>query len=572
MKTRLCFRLTCLTVLVFSVFSVGFAQDADIQNTVRVIYFVPQQTTPRPNIAAELNGLIKDVQRFFADEMQRHGFGRKTFALETNPRGSVILHRVNGQFPQVYYQYQTVQQVSAEITPRFDFARNVYLVVLEIGQEKVDGGWCGVGGYNWNDRTRSFGGRALVSTYADCLSEDEGAELIAHELGHAFALFHDFSDDRYLMSYGDHRTQLSRCAAEWLNAHRYFNNRRNPQSNRATTFAMLPVEEVPPTGIRLQFEVTDPDGLQYAQLLTTSTGLDPGGQMLVGCQALTQQTDTARFVIKELPTLGNTYPVVFRIVDRLGNYAWESYEIQTPGLAAGPKIEGPWLWMLTSTGNLGGASAAASGIDYLSVASNGSISEQHIATAGAREGEAVAEHVWTQHSLAPTGNDNITDLINAIGWASSDIDNAVVYGSVILNAPRMQETTMFVGSDDAVRVYLNGTLVHNNPINRGASDYQDTFPVRLKKGENVLLVAVYEFWGRWSGFFGLHSDAEYTVMPQSSENTQAYQNVVDVNGDGVVNILDLVLVANAIGENAPDLNADGIVNILDLVLVAGAFE
>ena len=53
---------------------------------------------------------------------------------------------------------------------------------------------------------------------------------------------------------------------------------------------------------------------------------------------------------------------------------------------------------------------------------------------------------------------------------------------------------------------------------------------------------------------------------------QATQPSADVNDDGVVNILDLVLVANAIGEKSPDLNGDGIVNILDLVIVANAFE
>ena len=46
---------------------------------------------------------------------------------------------------------------------------------------------------------------------------------------------------------------------------------------------------------------------------------------------------------------------------------------------------------------------------------------------------------------------------------------------------------------------------------------------------------------------------------------------VDVNGDGTVNILDLVVVANAFGKQQPDLNGDGVVNILDLVVVANAF-
>ncbi len=46
---------------------------------------------------------------------------------------------------------------------------------------------------------------------------------------------------------------------------------------------------------------------------------------------------------------------------------------------------------------------------------------------------------------------------------------------------------------------------------------------------------------------------------------------VDVNEDGVVNVLDLVVVANALGEADPDLNGDGVVNIQDLVIVANAF-
>ena len=47
---------------------------------------------------------------------------------------------------------------------------------------------------------------------------------------------------------------------------------------------------------------------------------------------------------------------------------------------------------------------------------------------------------------------------------------------------------------------------------------------------------------------------------------------VDINGDGVVNILDLVSVSanfGQTGENIADVNGDGIVNIVDLVKVAG---
>ncbi len=45
-----------------------------------------------------------------------------------------------------------------------------------------------------------------------------------------------------------------------------------------------------------------------------------------------------------------------------------------------------------------------------------------------------------------------------------------------------------------------------------------------------------------------------------------------LNCCGVVNVLDLVKVANGFGKSTPDLNNDGVVNILDLVQVANAFS
>ena len=51
------------------------------------------------------------------------------------------------------------------------------------------------------------------------------------------------------------------------------------------------------------------------------------------------------------------------------------------------------------------------------------------------------------------------------------------------------------------------------------------------------------------------------------------QDPLDVNGDGVVNLLDLTVVASnfgQIGENVADVNGDGVVNVTDIVLVAGA--
>ena len=50
-------------------------------------------------------------------------------------------------------------------------------------------------------------------------------------------------------------------------------------------------------------------------------------------------------------------------------------------------------------------------------------------------------------------------------------------------------------------------------------------------------------------------------------------NPADVNGDGVVNILDLTLVAQGFGTDSleGDVNGDGVVNVFDLVFVANQF-
>ena len=64
-------------------------------------------------------------------------------------------------------------------------------------------------------------------------------------------------------------------------------------------------------------------------------------------------------------------------------------------------------------------------------------------------------------------------------------------------------------------------------------------------------------------------DGEIYLKSESRVETAP---TADVNGDGIVNILDLVVVANAFGETTPDINADGTVNILDLVVVANAFN
>ncbi len=174
----------------------------------------------------------------------------------------------------------------------------------------------------------------------------------------------------------------------------------------------------------------------------------------------------------------------------------------------GPKIEGPWLWVTVPGKRLEDST------DLLAEVSSGSVTEEHVATFGTSEGMLVGNNVWTAHRIQPEERNNINQMLESIG-IEPDENNRVAYGSIILNSPSEQNATMFVGSDDAIKVWLNGELVHKALVwFDGISDYQDFFPVTLKQGTNTLLVAIDNRSGNeWSGFFGFQEGTKYTVLP-----------------------------------------------------------
>ena len=188
---------------------------------------------------------------------------------------------------------------------------------------------------------------------------------------------------------------------------------------------------------------------------------------------------------------------------------------ENPGFSQGGlKIEGPWLWVM-----LPGENFQDNNIDLLAQVSGGTVTELKIATNGATEGTPVGSSMWTSHRIFPHDN-NIHELVDSLGWGNVERENGFiegynVYGSIRLYSQRDQQTKMFVGTDDGVKIWLNGQLVHTDVKRKWvprAVDYKESFPVTLKAGVNVLLVAVDNHWGHWTGLFGFAADAEYTVI------------------------------------------------------------
>ena len=192
--------------------------------------------------------------------------------------------------------------------------------------------------------------------------------------------------------------------------------------------------------------------------------------------------------------------------------------LRNPGTPqGGPKIEGPWLWVLVPGERLD------SDTDFLAQASSGAVTELQVAANGAtvgssvgsaREGSPIGSNVWFSHEIAPEGGENINNMLHSVGIGTDrdDRNDHVIYGSVVLHSPRERSTRLFVGSNNRVKVWLNGHLIYEWVQSLpAAEDYHDFLPVMLKQGRNVMLVASDHPVGSWRAYFGFEEGTEYIL-------------------------------------------------------------
>ena len=325
MKTTLYFALTLSIFLTLAFVSNNFAQQEALpEYVVRVIYFLPNDRQPQLDMDKKMDAFIKDVQQFYERQMEKHGFGSKTFSLETDTVGKVVVHQVEGQFNDSYYHGGTFGKVLGEIRKQFDTSQNIYLVVVDVSTEKIGdvSGQATTDGY--------WGGMAAIPASGVFFSHP----LAAHEIGHAFGLDHDFRDSFRIMSFGpwpwgSGATELSQCNAEWLSVHRVFNSDRNHTDFDAPAEIQMHTPTLtlsPHHAIRLRFEITDPDGLHQAQLLTPLPLYNDSGSSLTACKRLKGNSNTVEFVTTDLTTELNSY-VILKVIDVLGNFTSREFPI-----------------------------------------------------------------------------------------------------------------------------------------------------------------------------------------------------------------------------------------------------
>ncbi len=87
-------------------------------------------------------------------------------------------------------------------------------------------------------------------------------------------------------------------------------------------------------------------------------------------------------------------------------------------------------------------------------------------------------------------------IVNLMGLMGAE-SNVSSYAYATVMSPAEMDAQVRVGSDDGVQVWLNGESVHENNVDRGMALDQDIVNVKLKKGENKLLLQVSQGGGGW---------------------------------------------------------------------------
>ena len=94
---------------------------------------------------------------------------------------------------------------------------------------------------------------------------------------------------------------------------------------------------------------------------------------------------------------------------------------------------------------------------------------------------------------ASAGKGGLVDLVAEI--APSDYSFAYAYAEI--ESIHARETVLKCGSDDGIKIWLNGRVIHENDIMRGHAPGADTKNIYLQAGVNKIFVKISNYVAGW---------------------------------------------------------------------------
>ena len=654
--------------------------------TVRLIYFLPNDCPYRAEVVQKMKDDIRTIQNFYAEQLDAHGYGRRTLRVETDAQGEPIVHRVNARHPDSYYLDTTEEIVIGEIEQTFNFhTTNHYLLVVDNSINALGGEYGGqIRGEAGGVEDKAWGYGIVDGGY--------DWRVAAHELGHAFGLWHDFRDSEYLMSWGPGQNRLSVCHAAFLAVSPYFNPDISTEEGPPPTIELISPRTYPADSqsVPVRLKISDSVGLHWGILFIA--GDHTKSPEVKACRGLVGN----REVIVEfdydgvIPSNGSTslssplvHPIYFEAIDTDGDVSRASFVLFSEALQPLTKISGdnqrglpntplPIPFVVEVRDLNEGWGLRGVPVTFTVTAGDGSLSPARTETDRLGRAESTL-------TLGPRLGDNrvevsaggLTVTFTAVAGAPVDIPDANLRAAIedaLDKAPgtpiapaelvvltrleaRNSNIKDLTGLERATRLraldldennvrniaplknltQLTWLLIGGNPISdftplsnlnqlEGLSLYRNQTNDLTPLGSLTKLESLWLDNNNISNITPLAGlvnlellylrDNEIRDMfplvklPMLKElrldgNPLSYQSIhthipalenrgvtvefdadgthpPDVNGDGSVDVLDLIVVTSYLGNTgadiAADVSGDGVVDVLDIVLVAGTFE
>lgn len=119
----------------------------------------------------------------------------------------------------------------------------------------------------------------------------------------------------------------------------------------------------------------------------------------------------------------------------------------------------------------------------------------------------------TQWREATTVGDGFLNLNTNLGFEQTAVGYALVY----VYTPKVTDSMMLLGSDDGAVVWLNGTEIHRNDVNRPPIPDEDAVPCQLNAGWNEVLCKISQEgwgWGLYLRFTDVNGVLKYNIRPE----------------------------------------------------------
>ena len=298
-----------------------FVLAADAQFVVRTIYFQPQGT---PDRTTDIRKMMADTHDFIGREMQRNGFGFKTFRIEKDTNDEIVVHTVKGQHPTATYNADTTYNaISPELPNRFKVKNNIHIIFVG-GMQRINHLGISALGVGISSFGNQIGGYAVIPANHLIF------QVVVHEVAHTFGLQHNldpFTD--FVMGLDAGFAGFAEYEARWLDKNHYFNDDHPninavPKVVRTHPIRVIDIQE---HIIEIKVDLQGINGIHQAEIARYEDGGILDTHFLHA-----NRIDTAVFQFNVQLLRGATQAAV-RVLDTHGNFWIQEINLDIPPAA-----------------------------------------------------------------------------------------------------------------------------------------------------------------------------------------------------------------------------------------------